>query len=328
MNGYLFCFQYDPSKEHEIIFSAYHGLSDFNGLYRFLKAVICRYAIRVKGLPDDYFNSVTRSKIPDRNEWKTEENLNPYEFYARQDAKSSYKPEISGEVFHMSEDVYSLASPYSRHIIITLSKSQFLNAAKSHNTNFVPYLLYITSNAVRDAYETDKNILMVLPADLRKVFKADCITNFTYSLFLPSSLTEHNAPVEEQCRRFRKMINLQRQPENFAALLYSKVQTWKKLNLSPESIILKSRKIISQSPEKAKLLSMTISYPGSIDMPEGADDLFENIRVGVPFGISFLDAQSYRDEMTITSVQRHDSYKIVNAICNRLSYEDYVQRTY
>ena len=45
MNGYLFCFQSDPSKENEVTFSIYHGLSDWNGLSRFVKAVICRYAV-------------------------------------------------------------------------------------------------------------------------------------------------------------------------------------------------------------------------------------------------------------------------------------------
>lgn len=98
MNGYLFCFQADPSKENEIVFSAYHGLSDRNGIHSFLNTIICRYAVHVKSLPDDYFNGVIRSKAPERTEWQTEANLNPYEFYARQNAKVSFKPEISGEV--------------------------------------------------------------------------------------------------------------------------------------------------------------------------------------------------------------------------------------
>lgn len=211
-------------------------------------------------------------------------------------------------------------SPASRHIVIKLSKSQFLSAAKKHNTNFVPYLLYITSNAIRDAYDTDKNILIALAADLRRVFKVDCITNFVYSIVLPSSLTEHNAPVNEQCRRFRKMIDLQKQPEIYAELLYKYVQRWKNINSSPESIFSKSREMISKIPEKAKSLSMGVTYSGSVDMPEGADDLLENISVYTPFGFSFLLVQTYHDEMSITSIQRHNSDKIVKAIYyNRLS---------
>ena len=30
MNGYLFCFQADPSDERKVVFSVYHGLSDWN----------------------------------------------------------------------------------------------------------------------------------------------------------------------------------------------------------------------------------------------------------------------------------------------------------
>ena len=139
MNGYLFCFQSDPSKENEVTFSIYHGLSDWNGLYRFVKAVICRYAVHVKGLPDDYFNGVIRSKAPDKSEWQTESNLNPYEFYARKDAIPSYKPEIPGDIFTFPEENYSVDSPSARIIRITLSTSQFLKSAKSHNTSFVPF---------------------------------------------------------------------------------------------------------------------------------------------------------------------------------------------
>ena len=58
MNGYLFCFQ-------EVLFSIYHGISDWNGLSRFIKTIICRYAPTLRDL---------------------QANLNPYEFYAKQDA--------------------------------------------------------------------------------------------------------------------------------------------------------------------------------------------------------------------------------------------------
>ena len=319
MNGYLFCIQADRSKEREIQFSAYHGLSDFSGLYRFFKTIICRYAIHAKGLPDDYFNSVIRSKAPDKSEWETEENLKPYEIFAKQYTVPPYRPEISGEVFHM-EETLSLDFTAARRIKITVSKSKFLSAAKKYNTNFVPYFLYIASNAVRDAFNTDKNILVVLPADMKSVFKIDCITNFTCSLLLPSTLAEHKAPVEEQCRRFRKMIELQKQPENCARLLYDKVQKQNDIFSSPESIISKSREIISKIPETAKLLSMPVSYPGSIDMPEGADDLFEDIIVTSATSL-LIDGQSYRDKFSIISTQCYNSDKIAKAICNRLSSE-------
>ena len=320
MNGYLFCIQADRSKEREIEFSAYHGLSDFSGLYRFFKTIICRYAVHVKGLPDDYFNSVIRSKAPDRSEWETKENLTPYEIFAKKDTVPPYRPEISGEVFHMPEENLSLDITAARRIKITLSKSQFLSAAKKYNTSFVPYFLYIASNALRDAFNTDKNILMILPADMRSVFKIDCITNFTCSLLLPSTAAEHKAPVEEQCRRFRKMIDLQEQSENCARLLYDKVQNQNNIFSSPESIISKSREIISKIPEAAKLLSMPVSYPGSIDMPEGADDLFEDIIVTSATSL-LIDGQSYRDKFSIISTQCYNGDKIAKAICNRLSSE-------
>ena len=319
MNGYLFCFQADPAKENEVIFSVYHGLSDWNGISRFFKTIICRYAVHVKGLPDDYFSGVIRSKAPEKNEWLNEANLNPYEFYARQDAVPSYKPEMPSDVFTLPEEDYSFDSPASRHIRITLSVSQFLKAAKSHNSSFVPYLLYLASNAIREAYSTDKNIFLGLPADLRNVFGADTIVNFSESIFLPSSLQEHSAPAEEQCRRFREMITLQKQPENYEAILYDKSRRIRSYEAAPEGIFAKSRELTTQTSELAKSITTGITYPGIMDMPEGADDLLENIIMDSPFGVSFLQITTYRDEMSITSVQRYDGGKIVKSICRKLT---------
>ncbi len=284
-----------------------------------MKAVICRYAVHVKGLPDDYFNGVIRSKAPDKSEWQTESNLNPYEFYARKDAIPSYKPEIPEDIFTFPEENYSVDSPSSRIIRITLSTSHFLKAAKSHNTSFVPFLLYITSNAIREAYGTDKNIFLVLPADLRRVFNAETIVNFSESVFLSSSLSEYSAPIEEQCKRLREMITLQRKPENFAGILYDKSQRLRGFEAAPEGIIAKSRELTTQTAEIAKSVSMGITYLGILDMSEGADDLFENITIDSPFGVSFLQITTYRDEMSIASVQRYDSDKIANSICRKLS---------
>ena len=319
MNGYLFCLQSDPSKENEVTFSMYHGLSDWNGLYRFVKAVICRYAVYVKGLPDDYFSGVTRSKAPYKSEWASEANLNPYEFYARKDAIPSYKPKIPGDIFTIPEDNYSFDSPSARIIRITLSTSQFLKSAKSHNTSFVPFLLYVTSSAIREAYDTDKNIFLALPADLRSVFNVDTIVNFSESVFLPSSLQEHSAPIEEQCRRFREIINLQMKPENFAGILYDKSQRVKSFESAPEGIAAKSRELAIQTAELTHSVTTGITYPGIMDMPEGADDLLENIIMEAPSGISFLQVSIYRDEMSIASVQRYDSGKTAKSICRKLT---------
>ena len=319
MNGHLFCFQADPSRENEVVFSVYHGLSDWNGLSRFLKAVICRYAVHVKGLPDDVFNGVIRSQAPARSEWENEANLKPYEFHAKQDITPPHKPEISGEIFPVPEENYSFDSPVSRHFRITLSTSEFIKTAKSNHTSFVPYLLYLVSSSVREAYNTDQNIVMALPVDLRSVFKAESIVNFSDSILMPSSLHDYGTPVEEQCGRFREMINVQRQPENYAGALYTKLQALKSFEAAPEGIIAKSRELTSQTAQIAQSVSMGITYPGIMDMPEGADDLLENIIMESPFGVSFIMVTTYHDEMSITSVQRYDSSKIVNSICRKLS---------
>ena len=174
-------------------------------------------------------------------------------------------------------------------------------------------------NAIREAYGTGKNIFMGFPADLRRVFNAQTIVNFSESVFLPSSLQEHSAPIEEQCRRFRKLIDVPMKPENFAGILYDKSQRLRSFESAPEGITAKSRELAIQIAELTHSVTTGITYPGIMDMPEGADDLLENIIMEAPSGISFLQVTTYRDEMSIASVQRYDRDKIANSICRKLT---------
>ncbi|MBR0149944.1 MAG: hypothetical protein IJP89_01115 [Synergistaceae bacterium] len=319
MNGYLFCFQYDALKEREVVFSVYHALSDWNGLSRFLKAIICRYAVHVKGLRDDYFGDVIRSHEPSRDEWETQSNLNPYEVYGDERAIPSYKPEITGEIFTVSEEYYGVNFPASRHIRITLSTSEFIKAAKSNNTSFVPLMLYVSSSSMRDAYNTDKTILSMFPVDLRKVFNNDCIVNFSDATFLPSTIEQHNMPIEEQCKRFREMLTLSRKPENYAKFLYDKVETVKGFEAFPGGIIAKSRENSLRTGGRLTRVTQGVTYPGIMDMPEGADDLIEDIVMESPFGVPLMLVTTYHDTMSITSIQRYEGNCLEKAICRKLS---------
>lgn len=317
MNGYLFCFQADPAKEREVVFSVYHGLADWNGLNRLLKTIVCRYAVHVKGLPDDAFKGVIRSQAPDRSEWETAANLDPYEFYANQTGNPAQNQEGFGNVLE-AEYEYDFAAPECRVYRITLSTSQFIKTAKSNHTSFVPYLLYLATKSLREAYNTDKNIVMILPVDLRNIFKADTIVNFSDSILVPASLSESNAPLEEQFHRFRGLIDSQRNPEEYANFLYDKVQKLKSFEEAPEGIFAKSRELTLQSPDIVKSISAAISYLGILDMPEGADDLLENVIVLSPAGASLILVTTYHDEMSITSIQRYSSDKLAKSLCREL----------
>lgn len=315
MNGYLFCFQYDPSRENEIEFSVYHGLSDWHGLSGFLKTIICRYAVHVKGLPDDTFNTVIRSQAP--TNWENEANLNPYEYYA-QDIEPSYKREVSDEVFSVQEKFYDDDFPSTRHIRITLSTSQFIKTAKSHNTSFVPYLMCLIAQAIREAYNTDKDIYLALPVDLRSVFNAECIVNFSDSVLIRSSLDEYNKPIEDQCKRIREVITQQRKAENYAWFLLSKVQTLKKFESSPAGIVATSHDLTRNIAKRLSAISSMVTYPGILDMPAGADDLLDDVIMESPFGASGIVVTTYRDVMNIMLEQRYDSDTIAKAICSKL----------
>ena len=318
MNGYLFCFQSDPAKEREVVFSVYHGLSDWNGLNRFLKTIVCRYAVKVKGLADDAFNGVIRSQAPESSEWQTQANLDPYEFYAKKAENPAPNPEALSNILE-AEYEYDFAAPECKCYRITLSTSQYIKMTKSHNTSFVPYLLYLATKSLRKAYDTDKNIVMILPVDLRNVFKSDTIVNFSDSILVPATLEQSNAPLDEQFHRFRGLVNSQRNPEDYSHFLYDKVQKLKGFEAAPEGIVAKSRELTLQTPDIVKSISAAITYLGILDMPEGADDLLEDVIVLSPAGASVIVVTTYGDEMSIISMQRYNSDKLVKSICRELN---------
>ena len=317
MNGHLLCFQADPAKEREIVFSVYHGVSDWNGINRLLKTIVCRYAVHVKGLPDDYFKGVIRTQAPESSEWETQANLDPYEFYAKKAENPAPNPEALSNILE-AEYEYDFAAPECRAYRITLSTSQYIKMTKSNHTSFVPYLLYLATKSLRKAYETDKNIVMILPVDLRNVFRTDTIVNFSDSILVPASLQQSNAPLDEEFHRFRELVDGQRNPEEYSHFLYDKVQKLKSFEAAPEGIVAKSRELTLQSPDIVKSISAAITYLGILDMPEGADDLLENVIVLSPAGASVMLVTTYRDEMSITSIQRYSSDKLAKSLCDGL----------
>lgn len=318
MNGYLFCFQSDPAKEREVTFSIYHGISDWNGVNRFLRTIICRYAVKVKGLAENAFDGVVRTKAPDSSEWQTQANLDPYEFYAKRAENPAPAPEALSDVLP-AEYEFDFGAPECRAYRITLSTSQYIKMTKSHNVSFAAYLLYLATKSMRKAYQTDKNIVMILPVDLRNVFKTDTIVNFSDSILVPATLEQSNAPLEEECERFKGLINSQRDPEDYSHFLYDKVQKVKSFEDAPEGIVAKSYELTMQTPDIVKSISGAITYLGILDMPEGADDLLKNIIITSPAAASVILVTTYRDEMSLTSIQRYNSDKLAKTLCSELN---------
>ncbi|MBQ3652794.1 MAG: hypothetical protein II954_00080, partial [Synergistaceae bacterium] len=107
--------------------------------------------------------------------------------------------------------------------------------------------------------------------------------------------------------------------ENYAGFLYDKAQTVRAFEAAPEGIVAKSRENTSQTAEILKQMTYGITYPGIMDMPEGADDLIDDIVMESPFGVSLILVTAFHDRLSICSIQRFDGDKIVNALCRKLS---------
>jgi len=170
------------------------------------------------------------------------------------------------------------------------------------------------AKAVNNNYDiANQNILMALPVDLRAVFKASSIVNFSDAVLIPVSKKSLEMQHEDLCSHIKDVINLQRRPENYAKSLYNKSHAV--TEFERENIITKSKELTSSVPGG---VTYGTSYLGIMDMPGAINDLFENIFVDAPFALSYFIITTFRDTMNVTSIQRFDDDKLVKALNSEL----------
>ena len=216
--------------------------------------------------------------------------------------------------FPLPVEFYNPQETYSHHYRITLSLSEFLKASKSIHTSFMPLFISLMAKAVNNNYDiANQNILMALPVDLRAVFKASSIVNFSDAVFIPASKKDMEMQHEDLCSHIKNIINLQRKPENYAKSLYNKSHAV--TEFERENIITKSKELTSSVPGG---VTYGTSYLGIMDMPGAINDLFENIFVDAPFAVSYFIITTFRDTMNVTSIQRFDDDKLVKALNSEL----------
>lgn len=305
-NGYLFAIIQDENDDKHVIISIYHGVSDWWGLSKFIKTALYYYA-NIELSPEDLAKAGIRTQAPEN--WETPENLDPYNTFGSSDIEPSFVPDFTN-YFPLPVEFYNPRETYSHHYRITLSLSEFLKASKSMHTSFMPLIISLMDKAVNNNYEIgNQNILMALPVDLRSVFKASSIVNFSDAVFIPVTKKDLEMQHEDLCAHIKNIINLQRKPENYAKSLYNKAHSV--IEFEREDIITKSSELTSNVPGG---VTYGTSYLGIMDMPGEVNNLFENIFVDAPFALSYFIITTFKDVMNVTSIQRFDDDKLVKAL--------------
>ncbi|MBP3879450.1 MAG: hypothetical protein J6D46_03955 [Lachnospiraceae bacterium] len=308
-NGYLFYIIRTESDPCLAIFSFYHGLSDWAGTMRFLRTICAVYTgVRTT-------EGGARICAPAPEVWNTAENLDPYSVFEDKDCVPSYVPDTAG-FFQLPIQLYAPGTEKGHVFRITMRVSEFLKKTRELHTSFMPYFISIAAGVIHDLYDIgDRNFVMSLPVDLRPMFKTDCVSNFSDAVLLPLSRGDLALPIEEQCKKLRASIEVQRKPENYARKLYEKAQAVRDFEKDDRGVVAVNQEL-TQGGFRA-FASYITTYLGIMDMPAEVNEKIEHIFVNAPFGASYFQLTTFGDVLTVTSCQCYDEDTVARALCDK-----------
>lgn len=300
-NYYLFYFLYNDDS---FLISLFHGLTDFYGLWIFLKSVIYHYG-QLKGLslPD------IRVKAEEIDE---AERFNPYAKYANPSVIPEYKCEGNIDSFKLNLDKIDSSIQRYHEYCLKTSTSKFLELTHKWNTSFVPAIISIQNEALIKLYNIkDKDITVKVPVDMRRVFDCKTRDNFSDAITMVTSKDTLANSIEEKCADLKEQMNLQIKKDNLSLRIASTVELvkYKEGNVLAPSIKL---------PTPSFTYFMT--YPGIMELPEEYDVLVKDFVLR-----SFTHVDSFRltvkttgDEMSLLFTQSFDDDIICKAFKQEL----------
>ena len=319
--GYLFFFR---CREQGFSFPYFHGMTDFYGVWHFLRTLFYYYA-QEKGLsmqPDEF----VRTDPPQAGAADEQELLDPYVKFAPPKNDSGLEaPRPASAAFEIPERYYGLEIPYSSGYEIRCPLKAVLQTVKERGTSVVPFLAVLTSRAIASAYEWDgKPIRTMASANMRKYYQANTMVNFSDATFLSYDRELASLSLEEQALRFRQDLKGQMTKEHFDPLIAQKVQLVRGFAEADVPLQEWNRRF-TQSPGAGAPSPMTVAltYPGSLDLPEAYAPLLRRVTRSLcsrGVNVSFcVFVSTYGDTMYIRSCQRFDSDAVMQVMCEGLA---------
>ena len=322
--GYLFFFR---CREKGFSFPYFHGMTDFYGVWHFLRTLFYYYA-QERGLavqPDEFVRTDPAQGVAeDETEW-----LDPYVKFAppEQDGTAA-KPQPVAGIFEIPETYYGLGTPYCSGYEIRCPLRDFLQMVKQRGTSAVPFLAALTSRAIADSYAWDGTpIRTMASANMRKYYNANTMVNFSDATFLSYDRELAALPMEEQAVRFRQDLKAQMTKEHFDPLIAQKVKMVQGFSCGDNAgvPVAEWNRRFTQSPGEgaAPPMTVTLTYPGSLDLPEEYAPLLRRVTRSIcirGLNMSFcVFVSTYGDTMYIRSCQRFDSDAVMQGIRKGLS---------
>lgn len=161
------------------MFSYFHGLADFHGIWSFLRTVLYYYA-QGRGLVPEA-DSVIRLE-PDRSLDEVER-LDPYRKFAEETAGK--EEGTSSAAFAIPEEAYPRDVAYCSGYELRYPLKEFLAAAKAEKTSVAALISLAATRAMEKLYPVgDQPLVTMISAGMHKYYQTATAVNFSDATFL------------------------------------------------------------------------------------------------------------------------------------------------
>lgn len=319
-NGHMLFFSYSDCS---FTMHFFHGWSDFAGFNVYLKAVLYRYAVLTgfelsKEELAELLPSV-RTAVPDLSVQDIEDRFDPYVKYM--DGSAARAPGDFGPAYSISFNQFPHGCGYTNSCTLEMRTSDFIAAAKRSGVSFVPLLVDSISSGVRKGYQTgDATVTVMVPVNLRPLFGSSTVTNFSDGILIPYSGADALKTDRQRRAGFRQIMKSQISRENFARVLYDKVDTVRGFEEDPRSVYeIAAEKRRLRIPGAPSPVTYSMSYIGKISFSSGLDRMVRDIRVESFNRVHCLFVYTFKDTMRFFAINRTDETVFFDCIRNGLN---------
>lgn len=308
--GYIFAFR---PQEKGFDFSCFHGMSDFYGVWEFLRTVLCHYAL-AKGLAEQADDGIRLTPFSSMDRL---EQLDPYRKFMTKCQPGTKR----SAAFAIPEKAYPPEETDCTSYEILCPLKDFLAAAKAQNASVTAFLSLTTARAISTLYDVGQQpIVVMVPADMRPFFHTATAVNFSDATFLRYDAELKSLPPEKQGAALKQQLRTQMSPEHFAPLIAEKAAMADDFVHSGLDIFQWNERFAGP-PLGPNTITVPLSYPGKLDLPPAYSPLLSGISNTLYYrgpGSFGIIGATYGDTMYIRSCQRFDSPAIMQGIRAKL----------
>ena len=274
--GYLFRLYYSEDK---VILSAHHMLSDFHGLYNFMKCILGFYfEIDQSGLidldpsdtrdPYELFRSKEQPSLSRSGKWKNEIII-PHEMK-----------------FHRGE-----RTDYSR---LSFSLSEILSRTKKAESSVFPFFSWIISKAIAKEYDgKDLSILGCGGFDCRSIFGSKTPRCFSHSFITVLHPHEQNMDIEQQLTIQKARMFLELDEGTIANDIALRKESADTKMRQLDKFILDQDALDIKRKQASQQIAFFHSYTGSLDDAAGLARYIKDIDLHMAVTRNPIVAETY-----------------------------------